>query len=344
MKAIVLESNFELVYKEVEKPVPAAGEALVSVKAVSICGSDLLRAFHGAAKKLPLIMGHECAGEIVEVGPGVPVDNIGRRVALAPLIPCMQCLACQHGVYSACSDYSFIGSRRSGGFAEFLAAPVQNLITLPEQVEYQVGAILEPATVALHAIMRSGSPEGKKIAIFGSGSIGLCIVQWARILGAAEIIASDVSEENRQRARSFGAHHCLNPLRDDVMGKVMEITGEGADIAFEVAGLPQTLDQAVDSLRPRGVVVCVGNLPGDATLPASLIERTIRKELDVRGTWMSYSAPFPGPEWTESMAALMRGELEMQAMISHCFPLSEISIFEKLAQNTFPHQKIILVP
>lgn len=344
MNAIVLESPNTLVYKEIEKPLPGPGEALLQVKAVSVCGSDILRAFHGHAKTLPLVMGHECSGVIVEVGQGVPTELISQRVAVAPLIPCMKCSACKRGIYSSCNNYSFIGSRQNGGFAEYMAAPVENLIQLPDQVNFQVGAILEPATVALHALMRSNFTAGMKVAIFGAGSIGLCTTQWARIRGAAQIFITDISDENLSRAHNFGAHYCLNPNHGNVVSKILDISGDGVDIAFEMAGLAETLEQAVDSTRPRGSVVCMGNLPSDAGLPSSIIERTIRKEVNVMGTWMSYSKPFPGSEWIETLEALLKGELEMGVMISHCFPLSNVSVLEKLARNDFPHQKIILVP
>jgi L-iditol 2-dehydrogenase len=345
MKAAVLERPGVIVYKEVKRPQPGPGEALMAVKAASICGSDILRTFHGAAKMYPLILGHEGAGIIVEVGQEVEPSLIGKRVAIAPLIPCMKCPACQRNVYSACSQYGFIGSRQHGCFAQYMVAPAQNLIQVPDSVDFEVASILEPATVALHGLERAGMQAGQRVAIFGVGSVGLCAVQWARIKSASQIIAVDLIDENLGIARSLGAHETLNPTREDIVEQVMALTGDGVDIAVEVAGAPKALQQAVAVTRPRGIILCVGNLPTDARLPSSLVEHIIRQELSMMGTWMSYSQPFPGHEWSYTLAATLKGDLQIKNMISHRFPLSETNgVFQRIAAHTLVHRKIILQP
>jgi len=345
MKAAILEGPGRIVYQEVETPRPGPGEVLVRVKAVSICGSDLLRVFNGAAKTYPLILGHECAGIVVEAGEGVAKEHVGRRVAVAPLLPCMQCPACQRGIYSSCEQYSFIGSRQAGGFAEYVVAPLRNLIDLPEKLDFEVGAILEPSTVALHALERGEIAEGLRVAILGAGSIGLCAVQWARIKKAGLIISTDVVDENLAASKMLGAHLTLNARQEDVVASAMAETGDGVDLALEVSGSPEGLMQAVMMLRPRGIVVCVGNQPPEAMLPASIIEHITRRENELRGTWMSYSAPFPGHEWSDSVAAILRGDLHVQTMISHRFPLSAIEdVFQQIHSHALIHRKIILIP
>ena len=345
MKAAVLERPSVIAYKEVKRPKPGPGEALMAVKAASICGSDILRTFHKAAKMYPLILGHEGAGVVVEVGEDVDHSLIGKRVAIAPLIPCMKCPACQRHVYSACSQYGFIGSRQHGCFAQYMVAPTQNLIQVPDAIDFEVAAILEPATVALHGLQRAGMRAGLRVAIFGVGSVGLCAVQWARIMGASQIIAVDLIDENLEVARSLGAHVALNPMREDIIEQVMAQTGDGVDIAVEVAGAPKALQQAVAITRPQGIILCVGNLPTDATLPSSLVEHIIRHELSMIGTWMSYSSPFPGHEWSHTLAATINGDLHLKDMISQRFPLSETnSVFQQIAAHTLVHRKIILQP
>jgi len=345
VKAAVLKGPATLVYEDVETPALKPGAVLVRVKAVSICGSDLLRVFHGTAHAYPLILGHECAGVVEGVGAGVPTGMIGARVAVIPLVPCLGCASCERGLYSACARYSFIGSRRAGGFAEYVAAPLRNVMPLPDTLDFEIGAILEPATISLHALERGGLTEGDRVAIFGAGSVGLCAVQWARLRGARQIIATDVVVENLALARALGAHATLNGARDTVAARILKLTGDGVDVALEVAGTPATLRQAVAATRPRGVVVLVGNQPGDAAVPASVIDGLMRRELDVRGGWMSYSEPFPGHEWTDTLAAAERGELRLRAMISHHFPLSEApDVFRRIHDHALPHRKIILTP
>lgn len=345
MKAAVLERPGEIRYQEIDRPEPAPGEVLVNVKAVSICGSDILRAFHGAAKVYPLVLGHEAAGEVVQVSEGISGDIVGTRVAIAPLVPCKTCPACQREIYSACQDYSFIGSRRPGCFAEFVSVPLENLIKLPDDIDYEIGAILEPATVALHGLELADMKAGHRVAVFGAGSVGLCMVQWARIMKASQIIAVDLVPENLQTARDLGAGITLNPLEVDVLERVMALTNDGVDIAVEVAGAPPALKQAVEITRPRGVILCVGNQPTNASFSASLVEHIIRQELSLRGTWMSYSAPFPGHEWSDTVAAASSGQLRIRDMISHRFSLVRTDeVFQKINTGTLAHRKIILVP
>jgi L-iditol 2-dehydrogenase len=345
MKAVVLESPESLTYAELPRPLPAAGEALVQVAAVSICGSDLLRVFAAQAKTYPLILGHEFAGTVVEVGSGVEPALIGKRIMVAPLIPCMDCPACSRGFFSACQRYSFIGSRRHGGFAEYCAVPVANLVPLPDEMDFECGAVVEPATVALHALLRGGVKPGDSVGVLGAGSVGQYVVQWARIKDAALIVATDALDGNLVLAKRFGAHLAINARTSDVAKETLSSAPNGLDVIFEVAGLPETLMQAVQLARPRGTIVCVGNQTPGGTLPTRLIEQIVRKELDLKGTWMSYSAPFPGVEWTEAAAAAQSGTLELRSMISHRIPLSELTqVFAQLKNHSLAHRKIVIFP
>ena len=345
MKAVVLEKPGALVYKDVDTPQPGSGEALLKVKAVSICGSDILRVYHGAAKTYPLILGHECAGEVTAVGRDVDEGWVGRQACVVPLIPCMRCTACRQQIYSACRTYSFIGSRVSGGFAEYVKLPVGSLIPLPGEIDCEVGALIEPGSVALYSLERGEIKPGQRIAILGVGSIGLFIVQWARAKEAGHINATDIVDERLQAAKSMCAPTTLNPARTDVAAEVRRITGDGVDIALEVSGSPKALEQAILMTRPRGRIVCVGNQPENATLPLSLIEHIMRQELEVRGVWMSYTAPFPGHTWTDTIAAAQRGNLELDKMISHRFSLAEVpDIFRRIHAGSLSYRKIIILP
>ncbi len=343
MKAAVLEGLGQIACREVEKPSPAAGEALLKVHAASICGSDVSRVLKGH-RKYPLILGHEAAGEVVETGLGVDPALVGMRAALIPLIPCMHCAYCRRGLYSACTGYSFLGSRRAGGFAEYVALPAANLLPLPEEVSYEAGALIEPATVARHAMEMGHFHPGQRVAVLGAGSVGLMAVQWLRMLGAGQILVSDVVDANLECARALGAQVTINALREDVVQGTLDEMG-GVDLALELAGSPQTLAQAIQVAKPRGSVVLNGNQPRDAMFPAELMEMITRKELGVYGTWMSYSAPFPGHEWTEAAAAMQRGDLRVAEMITHRFPLCEVeAVFKGIAERSLAYRKIMLVP
>jgi len=344
MKAAVLENKEVITYKEVATPSPRPGHVLLKVKAVSICGSDVHRFVRGH-RTYPLILGHECAGVVAAAGAGADERLVGQHAAVIPLTPCFQCEQCQAGRYSACPSYSFIGSRQAGGFAEYVEAPETGVLALPDELRFEDAALIEPSTVARHILDMGSFAAGQTAVVFGGGSIGLMVVQWLRILGARLIICTDVVDENLEFARKLGAHVTLNPRRDDVAAEVRKLAGDGVNLAVEAAGAPQALAQTIQVVRPRGSIVCGGNQPLDASLPMTFIEDLMRKELRLNGCFMSYSAPFPGHEWTESVQAVLDGGLDMETMISHRVPLSEAaSVFASIAAHTLAHRKIIFLP
>lgn len=344
MKAAVLEGERQLVYREVADPVPGDGEVLLEVRASAVCGSDIHRYLRGH-RTYPMILGHEAAGIVSAVGPGVDRSLIGRHGALVPLVPCHVCEPCRAGRFSACVAYSFIGSRRDGAFAGLVAVPASNVLLVPDEVPFESAALIEPSTVARHMLDLGRFTSGGTAVVFGAGSIGLMLVQWLRILGAQLIVATDLVAENLEAARALGAHVTLNPARDDVPTEVGRITGGGADLVLEATGSPAALAQTIDVARPRGAIVLGGNQPPDASLPMTFVERLMRKELTLAGCFMSYSAPWPGHEWADSLVAVLDGGLDMAGMISHRAPLSRApELFAEIAAHHLAHRKIVFDP
>ncbi len=344
MKAVVLEDKGKMAVRNLPTPEPRTGNVLLRVQAASICGSDLHRFIRGH-KVMPLVLGHEAAGEIVDVGPGVGGDLIGRHAAVIPLVPCFECVHCRAGRYSACTHYSFIGSRQNGGFAEYVELPERNALLLPYDLPFEAAALIEPASVARHVLDLGEFQPGQSVAVLGTGSIGLLAIQWLRILGAGLIITTDLAEANRKAAIEVGASLALDPLSTDPVQAVQNLTGEGADLALETAGAPQTLQQSIRVVHQGGRVVCVGNQPPEDSLPMTFVEVLERGEIRLRGCFMSYSAPFPGHEWTDSLDALSLGRLDWQAIISHHFPLEQApEVFARMAGRDFTYRKIILTP
>jgi len=344
MKAVVLKNKGEMVYQDLEQPPVQAGHVLLQVRAASICGSDISR-FAKGHRMYPLVLGHEVAGIINAVGEGVSPDLIGKHAAIIPLVPCFQCEECQRGYYSACHSYSFIGSRQDGGFADYVEIPERNALIVPDDLPFEAAALIEPSTVARHILDLGGFQAGQTAVVFGAGSIGLMVVQWLRILKASLIICTDISETNLAIARKLGANVTLNPREVDVKEEVKKLAGDGVDVAIEAAGAPQALLQTIQVTRPRGSIILGGNQPLDQNLPMNFIEDLMRKELRLNGCFMSYSAPFPGHEWPDTVQAIRDGELDINTMISHHFPLSNApTVFEQIAAHQLPHQKIILHP
>jgi L-iditol 2-dehydrogenase len=171
------------------------------------------------------------------------------------------------------------------------------------------------------------------------------VVQWLRILGAEKIIVTDILDENLQIASRLGAHVTINPVKVDLDKEVRKLVGDGADLTLEATGLPQVLEQTLSITRPRGKVVLAGNQPLDKSLPLVFIENMMRREISLIGCFMSYSAPFPGHEWTDTVEALLKGSLDIDTIISHRYPLSEApEVFEKIGAHQLAHQKIVLIP
>ena len=178
MKAWVLHGVNDLRFEDVKVPDIGVDEILLSVKAAGICGSDIPRIFYTGTYSYPLIPGHEFAGQVAEIGSGVDKKWQGQRVGVFPLIPCHVCPPCRAGAYEMCRKYSYLGSRRDGGFADYVAVPEKNLIALPEGVSFEEAAMLEPMSVAVHAMRKIRPVLGERIAICGLGTIGLFLLMF----------------------------------------------------------------------------------------------------------------------------------------------------------------------
>ena len=344
MKAVVLENKGVMTYKDVPTPEPAAGHARLKVKAVSICGSDIKRYVDGH-RTYNLTLGHEAAGIIDQVGQGVSQDFLGKHAAVIPLVPCFECEECQRGYYSACHNYSFIGSRQDGCYAEYVDLPEKNIFLVPEHLAFEHVAMIEPSTVARHMLALADFKAGQTAVVLGAGSIGLMLVQWLRILGAKRIVSTDVLDENLEIASKLGAHVTLNPMKVDLLKELKALLGDGADLSLEATGVPQVLEQTLSITRPRGTIIVAGNQPLDKSLPLTFIENLMRREISLTGCFMSYSAPFPGHEWTETIDALIKGSLDIDTIISHRYPLSQApEVFQKIGAHQLAHQKIVLDP
>jgi L-iditol 2-dehydrogenase len=344
VKAVVLENKRVLTFQDVPLPEPAPGHIRLKIKAVSICGSDIKRYVDGH-RMYPLILGHESAGIIDSVGEGVSKKYLGKHAAVIPLVPCFKCEQCQRGLYSACHNYSFIGSRQAGCFAEYVELPERNLLIVPEGLPFERAAMIEPSTVARHMLDLGDFKKGQTAIVLGAGSIGLMLVQWLRILGAEKIIVTDVLEENLLIASRLGAHVTINPVKVGLENEIRKLAGDGVDLTLEATGLPQVLEQTLSITRPRGKVVLAGNQPLDKNLPLAFIENMMRREISLIGCFMSYSAPFPGHEWTDTVDALLNGGLDIDTIISHRYPLSKApEVFEQIGAHQLAHQKIVLLP
>lgn len=327
MKAGVVHAREDIRYEEITKPVPGKGQVLIKVKYTGICGSDVPRVNGDACHFFPNVLGHEFSGTIEETGEGVTSLVRGDRVAGVPLVPCMKCEDCQKGNYSLCRHYSFIGSREFGSFAEYVVVPEKNAVKFEDEVSFEQGAFFEPATVALHGLQRVDYKGGCTVAVLGGGTIGMFVMQWAKIFGAAKVVVFDIADERLELGRRLGADAGINTLREDFMKQAMDMTGgKGFDYVYETAGNTITMKMAFELAANKAQVCFVGTPTRELSFTVAEWENMNRKEFTLTGSWMSYSAPFPGREWDLTAHYFRTGELKFDdSFIFKKVPLSQIA-------------------
>ncbi len=339
MRAIVLHAPKDIRLEERQRPVARAGEVVVRVASVGVCGSDLPRMLVKGAWRMPLITGHEFSGHIVELGEGVGGWNEGELVAIAPLLPCKACDQCLTGNFSRCRDYDYFGSRRDGAYAEYVAVPVENLVKAPQHVDPRAIAMTDPASIALHAIWKAGGMTvGQTGGVVGCGPIGLFAIQWMRMMGASEVIAVDVNQEKLELAREAGASVCI-------LSKDLAENRARANVVVEAVGLDPTINSAINLAAPGGHVSFIGIPVPDVTLSNATFQILLRQELSLHGSWNSFGAPFPGLQWTTTIEKFGAGALKWEFMISHDLDLAELpGIFSRFDARDIHFSKVLFRP
>lgn len=343
MKACILHKVGNLRCERIHRPTTSSNDVLVRVGACGVCGSDIQRVFSKGVYRYPTIPGHEFAGTVESAGAHVAKQWIGVRVAVFPLIPCRHCEACEIGAYAQCSDYDYLGSRCDGAFAEFVAAPALNLVPLPETVSMEEGAMLEPAAIALHAVRLGAVKAGDTVLILGAGPIGLLAAQWARIHGAAHIILADIDESKFGIAESLGFTSCFNPSKQEVAACVRTFSPLGAMSVIEGTGASEALEQAIQSARPFGTVVLLGNPSGNISLSQHAYSTVLRNELRLKGSWNSVYARLAGNDWHCALSHIESGQLQVFPLISHRCSLEELFDHLKgMRDRAFPYMKVMV--
>ena len=302
MKAAVIYANEDIRYDDYPTPTISPGTVIVKVHFSGICGSDVPRVLHNGAHFYPIVIGHEFSGEIVEIGEGVTDLSLGDKISGVPLVPCMNCIDCQKGDYSLCKKYSFIGSREQGGFAEYVKLPAINAVKFDSGLSYEQGAFFEPSTVALYGLRLNHFKGGGDVAVIGGGTIGVFMIQWAKIFGAKSVTAFDISPERLELCKKYGADYVVNTRTEKIeKGKYAYV--------FETAGVTDTMRMSFEVAGKRANVCFVGTPTKDLVFTPELFENMNRKQFNLTGSWMSYSPPFPGDEWTLTAHFFKTGQL-----------------------------------
>lgn len=306
MKAYVLHQIGDLRYEDVPLPECPQGWALVRVKAAGICSSDIPRIFSKGTYHFPTIPGHEFAGVVESVGSLEDEGLVGRHVGVFPLIPCRECGQCHDKHYEMCCHYDYIGSRRDGAFAEFVAVPIWNIIPLDDSIPFVAAAMLEPLSVALHAIKLGKIKKGSHVGIIGTGMIGVAAGLWAKRKKADTVTIVGRSEDKRHMVE-----------RSDLLYSTQN--EEEYDFVLEAVGTPSSIATAITMTRPGGSIVLMGNPSGDIQLNQDVYWRILRKQLHLCGTWNSSYDGVNSSDWTEAVDVLTRKELDVLPLITHTY-------------------------
>ena len=327
MRAYVLHNINDLRFEEVARPVPQAHSVLVRVEAVGICGSDIPRIFYHGAHHMPLIPGHEFAGTVVELGDKADRRFRDKRVGIFPLIPCMSCPQCLKKQYEMCKKYDYLGSRSDGGFAEYVAVPEWNLLELPEQVTFEQAAMLEPASVAMHAIRSIHVDRNDAVAICGLGTIGLLTAMHLKGLGVERVYVLGNKDAQRQMAARIGIEGACfcDTRKEDAKRWIMDKTdGAGVDVFFECIGKKEIVELGLEAAAAGGRVMLVGNPASDMALQRDVYWQILRKQLTLKGTWNSSFGHAEEDDWNLVLRAIAAGKIHPEELITHRFGLQEL--------------------
>jgi len=337
-----LEQYNRFAYKDVPDPQVAVQEVLIAVKACGICGSDV----HGmdgssGRRQPPIIMGHEAAGLIEEVGKGVEGWKPGQRVTFDSTIYCGTCWHCRRGEINLCDNRRVLGVscdeyRQHGAFAEYVAVPAHILYALPDGVSFPQATMVEALSIAVHAVRRAPVELNDCALVVGAGNIGLLAVQVLKTFGCNPVIAVDVDDAKLEWARKLGADEVINSGDLDVGREVRKYAARGADVAVEAVGLASSLQDAVAALRKGGSLTLIGNLSSTVEFP---LQSVVTREISVNGSCASRG------EYPTCLELIGRGAVNVEAMISATAPLAEgASWFQRLYRKEPGLMKVVLLP
>ena len=343
MKAAVLHGLGDFRTEMVDIPKINAEEVLIKVKYCGICGSDVPRSMVSGARKYPLILGHEFAGEVVEVGEKVEHLKPKDRVAIAPLVPCGECEHCKASDYGLCDDYNIIGTGSNGAFAEYVKVPQDHALLVDDSLDFETAAGIEPAAIGYHGLQKANIQPGETVVVMGCGPIGQLTLQWAKVFGATTVIAVDVFEDKLALAKELGADITINAKEVDVVEKIRELTNGGAHVVAETAGSVITQQQSILAAKKKGRVIFLGITHRGLDLTEETMEHIMRGELTIKGSWNSYTAPYPGLAWQATLDFMASGAIKFKPMISHKIDVEEVGEYLKgMADRTLMYNKVLV--
>lgn len=337
MNQQVMTAPHTIEIREVPVPEVKPGQALVAMKRVGVCGSDI-HVFHGQHPYVtyPLTQGHEVSGEIVALGEGVTSLAIGQKVTIEPQVTCGQCHPCRHGKYNLCENLKVMGFQTTGAASEYFAVDAAKITPLPDSMTFEEGAMIEPLAVTVHAAKRVGDVTGKKVAVLGAGPIGILLVQTLKAFGAAEVLVTDVSDLRLELASECGADYVFNTREADFGKVVVESFGpDKADLIYDCAGNNITMGQAIQNARKGSIIVLVAVFAGMATVDLAKLNDS---EIDLYTSMM-----YRHDDYVDAIRIVSEGQVNLKPLVSKHFPLSQYQdAYEFIDNNRETTMKVLI--
>lgn len=338
MKALMYLGPKNMVITDIKEPFPGDYDVKIGVKYVGICGSDVHGYLGTTGRRIPpMVMGHEFSGEVKEVGSKVTKFKPGDRVTVQPIIFCGECEYCKAGLINICSNRQLLGTMDlNGSFAEYVCVNENNVLKLPDGMDYQEAVMIEPFSVAYRAVQKALPLTGKTVLIAGAGTIGLLVLIIAKHFGAENVVVTDLCDDRLELAAELGANFTINPKAQD-MNEVLKENGlhNSIDVCFEAVGLTPTAQQTINFVRNRGTVIWIGN---SAKMIEINMQQIVTRELVVMGTYC-----YNQKDFNDALTLLGEGKINIRNLISKEVSLEDAKLmFDRLVEGDGTLIKVIV--
>ena len=324
-------------FRDIEKPSLKAGEVLVKIMKIGVCGSDI-HVWHGEHPftSYPVTQGHEVSGEIAEIGDGVTDFAVGQKVTIQPQVVCGKCHPCRHGKYNLCEELKVMGFQTTGVASEYFAVDAKKVTLLPDTMSFDEGAMIEPLAVAVHAVRKFGDMQGKKVAVLGAGPIGILVAQAAKGMGAESVLITDISDVRLAKAEECGIDFCVNTKNADFGDALLESFGpDKADVIYDCAGNNTTMGQAIKYARKGSTIILVAVFAGMATVDLAVLND---HELDLNTTMM-----YRNEDYIDAIELVRAGKVRLQPLVSKHFAFRDYAdAYRYIDANRETTMKVII--
>ncbi len=327
----------KIIFREVNVPTPGPDQVLVKIKKIGVCGSDI-HVYHGTHPytSYPVTQGHEVSGQIVKTGEYVKDLKEGQKVTIEPQVFCGRCYPCLHGKYNLCEKLKVMGFQTTGTASEYFAVDSSKVTPIPEEMTYSEGAMLEPLAVTVHAAKRFPDVKGAKAVVFGCGPIGILLIQSLKAFGAAEILATDISDTRLELAKSLGADYTVNTMKNDYTEALLAAFGpDKADVAYDCAGSDITMDQAIQNARKGSTIILVAVFGKTAHVDLAKLNDS---ELDLNTSMM-----YRHEDYVDAIRFVKEGKIQLKPLQSAHFAFEDyLKAYEYIDNNREKTMKVLI--